>query len=208
MDKITQRWRTINERLKALELELDDTTDAFWENEEYASLFEERTKLNSLFTTCKVAVDTELVKRSYRKVNQATEDKINGKAVTTTRWITINPADGQEKAFIEKVHKFMTRPVMEGKYVFEQRGETEGDYHGIHVHALIKNYPNLRRDTLSAFKKFCDKVHIRITPCTEEDVKRREVYMGGTKEGVQKQLKVLNDPRMRTHYALLPFYTC
>lgn len=207
MDKILQRWRFVNDRLKEKELELDDET-AFWEDEEYNDLFEERARLNDIFHSCKNEVDKEVVKGSYRKDNKAYTDKVMGKNMTTIKWITINPADGQEKQFIEKVHKFMKRSCMQGRYVFEQRGEVEGDYHGLHVHALVQNYPNLRRDTIVQFKKFCDKAHIMIKPCTEEDVKRREVYMMGKKEGVQKQLKIINDPRMREHYALLPFYTC
>jgi len=207
MEKILARWKQINTRISELQDTLPED-EAWWNNEEYGDLFEERSRLNTLMSVAKSEVDKQVIKQSYSKENKIATDVLSGKNYTNTKWITINPADGQEKAFIARVHKFMKRPCMEGKYCFEQRGETEGDYHGLHIHALVKDYPNLRRDTVCQFKKFCDKAHVSIKPCTKEDIDRRDIYMMGTKQGAQKQLKILNDPRMREHYALLPFYTC
>lgn len=207
MEKILARWRLINDRLNALQNELEDDT-AFWENEEYSDLFEERTRLINIFHTCKNDVDREVVKGSIRHQNKADLAKSSGKDYTTTNWITINPADGQEQLFIDKVKKFMGRPCMKGQYVFEQRGETDGDFHGLHIHALIENYPNLKRDILTQFKKFADKNHIKIMPCSLTDIEKRKVYMSGKKEGTEKQPKLLNDPLMRAYYSLDAIYTC
>jgi len=123
-------------------------------------------------------------------------------------WITINPADGKEDEFIKYVKKFMTRPCMKGEYTFEQRGEVEGDYHGIHIHALVRNYPNLTRDCVRGFAKFCDRNHIKVMKCVEEDIIKRQNYMKGIKKDGSKQEKCQNDLKMREYYKLDHFYTC
>lgn len=207
MERILSRWKILNSRLYELEQTLDEGS-AFWENEEYAGLFEERARLNQIMMTSRNETDKETIKQDYRKRDRKEQDKLLGKEYTDKKWITINPADGQETAFIAKVHKFMHRSCMKGKYCFEQRGETEGDYHGLHCHALVVYYPNLKRDVVTQFKKFCDQVHIKIMPCTEADVQRRDTYMNGTKQGQQKQAKVANDEKMREYYGLKPIYTC
>ena len=124
-------------------------------------------------------------------------NKPKGAKMSEFKFITINPADGKEKEFIQKVTKFMKRPCMAGEYVFEQRGHEEGDYHGLHCHGLVKYYPNLKRDLISQMKKFCDSTHINIQNCTVDDIERRRKYMSGIKKGEQKSGKVLNDVKMR-----------
>lgn len=204
MDKIMQRWRQLNEQMKAYEDKADDEV-AFWEDPDYNAMFEERADIVRVMSQGIYEVKKQAIKTAYSKQLYGVKTK---PILTGTMWVTINPADGQERQFIDRVHRFMRRSCMKGQYCFEQRGEVVGDYHGLHTHALVEYYPNLKRDLIAQFSPFCDANHIKIMRCTEDDIERRVNYMTGTKASPEKQTKVLNDTNMRRFYELESVYTC
>lgn len=195
-------YKRIFEQGKKLEQFLKDNRT----EEEEAQMYEELEIYHGMLEQWEKAKDAFHHRRLLVDITEM--NKPSNKKLTEWKWVTISPADGKEKEFIAKTMKFMSRPCMKGSYCFEQRGEEEGDYHGLHCHALLRYYPNLTRDLTCQFKKFCDKAHINIKNNTEEDVERRKVYMGGVKVGEQKQPKIKNDANMRKIYDLKDIYTC
>lgn len=195
--RIFEQGKKLSDYLSKADHTESEQTDMFVELDMYRQMLEQWEKAKNNYHARKLTHD-------ITQLNLPVKDKL-----TDYKFVTINPADGQEHDFIAKVHKFMGRQLMKGaEYVFEQRGEQDGDFHGLHVHFLCHSYPNLKRDVLSAFKKFCDGAHVCIRGCTGADLEKRRNYMRGIKQGDHKQPKVANDILMRDYYGLNAIYTC
>lgn len=138
------------------------------------------------------------------------------KTKTDYIWLTVNPdpAKLDPQCFFNVTNGFShLKPVGAIIYVFEQRGTVKDDYHGIHLHALIKRNgkPTLIENAIhSNFDRFVgnplDKHHIDIEYITLEECKSKFVYMKGQKKSA-KMDKANNDPAFRTHYGLQTIYT-
>jgi len=210
MEKILARWKSVNERLKDLESQLDEGS-AFWDNQEYAELFEERSRLNYLFQNCHDEVDREVVKRAFRAVI-GHKDRRQSKS----DWIflTVNPKDGDYKNFVDSSNRFHNRAVVSNyNYCFEQRGEEEGDYHGFHLHSIFKRVgkpSHVERQIHEVFNRYVGdpELHIRIKYVSEEEIPKILEYIGGHKRDPEKQKKIDNDKLMRQEYGLKGLYTC
>lgn len=193
-------YKKIYEQGKKVEGMIKDN----YTRQEEAAIWAEMDIFREYLQNWEKAKDTKAIRGLVKEMNEETRKKDS-----EYRFVTINPADGEEIEFIEKVHKFMRRPCMKGEYVFEQRDEEfKIPTKGLHVHALVKFYPNLVRDVQNQMKRFCDKNHIKVMGCTEDDVQRRRIYMSGIKEGEGKMRKVNADKKMREFYRLDALYTC
>lgn len=200
-------YKRIQEQGAKLATLIKEDMDGFT-NEELAEVFDQLHVYKLMMDNWQRAYDTKSFRGLIKEMNVNEAQKLKGN-MSEFRWVTINPEDGKEVEFIKKVHKFMKRPMMKGEYVFEQRDvEFSQPTKGLHVHALVKFYPNLVRDVQAQMKDFCDKNHIKIMTCSEEDVSRRRVYMGGVKEGEEKMKKAQADKKMRQFYSLESIYTC
>lgn len=151
------------------------------------------------------------MKKLKPKVSIPDGRKANGDWV----FLTINPkADYPYEAFFSVVkHSLECKMFDSVEYSFEQRGTVEGDYHGVHCHALLhrKCSPShLIRELKRKFKDVVGDVenkhqlNIQLIPDTECESVRQ--YIGGNKQTSEKSLKSLNDKLFREKYRLQNLY--
>lgn len=137
-------------------------------------------------------------------------------------FITLKPKELKDdevmrKQFIQDVHSYMKRNfICDGIYTFEQRGETKEDIHGLHAHLLFKRQyvtgkskgvlckPSEVEKELH--KKFDKYGFIDIKDVDYTQVSKITKYIGGCKEGKDKEKKVANDCVMRELYGLAEQY--
>jgi len=132
-------------------------------------------------------------------------------------FITINPNPHillQE--FIGIMNKMMSKPWIENYlYVYEQRGEDEGESgKGFHFHAIIekptnKSYAHILREMSSSANKVCDSSvsnFFNIKNISKEEKERKIIYLTGRKADVSKHLKQDIDIIFRTNNNLKSFY--
>lgn len=100
-------------------------------------------------------------------------------------------------------------------YVFEQRGETEEDIHGTHIHLLIhrkgKRASQVIREITNSVKHItdvlCDKIfNIRFVKEDDDNVARVLNYITGKKADESKHKKQEIDKIYRQKYGLKDFY--
>jgi len=125
-------------------------------------------------------------------------------------WLTVNPREGDVAKFVSTCHSFARlKPIFAMIYVFEQRGEDVGDYHGVHMHALIKRNDkpyNMLKAIYRVFDSWVgNRQHIVATWVTLEQCRDKYRYMCGDKRD-SKLSKVQNDPQFRAVYSLDPLY--
>lgn len=125
--------------------------------------------------------------------------------------ITINPKDGNERDFIEKVHKIQKwKWITDMYYTFEQRGTT--DIHGIHCHIVLqrgnKAPCHIKDQLYRTFMKYIgSKSCIDLKDLkTDIDVKKALQYIQGKKSDESKLEKLDSDKKMREQLGLKDFY--
>lgn len=129
--------------------------------------------------------------------------------------LTVNPPpDVSPRSFISAVHNLFSSKVVEfGCYVFEQRGEEEGDYHGLHSHMFFKRGSKpceVWKRIKSSFNDIVGEsnihnrhfINLRSTDVMNNERNYYTKYMDGKKKDQSKIAKVLNDTRMRSAYSL------
>lgn len=127
-------------------------------------------------------------------------------------YVTINPYPNiLIEDLINVVKRIIKKAWIDGyTYVYEQRGEVEGDYHGLHCHMIIKKKYSkqesaIYREIQNTCKHICDyhnKCCLNIQYVKNEIEKDKIIlYMDGIKD-VDKQPKCENDIRMRFAYNL------
>jgi len=132
-------------------------------------------------------------------------------------FLTINPNPHITLGeFVSIMTKMMTKPWMnEYLYVFEQRGETEGECgKGFHFHAIIKkptnkSYAHILRELSSSANKVCDSSvanFFNIKNISEEEKERKINYITGRKADEMKHAKQEMDIPFRQRNNLLSFY--
>jgi len=127
-------------------------------------------------------------------------------------YVTINPYPNILIEDLKNVIKRLLRKTwIDGYvYVYEQRGEEEGDYHGLHCHMIIKKKYSkqesaIYREIQSTCKHICDAqnnhcLNIQYVK-SEADKDRIILYMDGIKD-IEKSKKCENDVKMRIAYNL------
>lgn len=142
-------------------------------------------------------------------------EKINKKCPFI--FLTINPNPhitiGE---FISVITKMMSKPwIVEYLYVFEQRGEDEGEcgkgfhYHGIIKKATNKSYAHTLRELASSANKVCDSSvanFFNLKSISEEEKERKIVYITGQKADEAKHKKQMMDIIFREKNKLKSFY--
>ena len=100
-------------------------------------------------------------------------------------------------------------------YAYEQRSEIQYDYHGYHVHMILKRNGkkmfDIRKEFKSTLKHICDVSNPHILNIKNikdnTDLKRRVNYITNFKADVNKHAKQYNDINFRNHYQLERYYT-
>lgn len=131
-------------------------------------------------------------------------------------WLTVNPREEiPVEKIIEVTHNAMKlAPVGEGRYVFEQRGKTEDDIHGYHIHACFKRKDRpsvIVNEMKRSFKKLTDvenENYFRLYFVDEQKAKVKEKYMDGQKSEKEKLDSVKINPIFRKKYGLMDNYAC
>lgn len=132
-------------------------------------------------------------------------------------FLTINPNPHITLGeFISIMNKMMTKPWMNAYlYVFEQRGEEEGECgKGFHFHAIIKKPSNksnahILRELSSSANKVCDSTvstFFNVKNISEEEKERKIIYLTGQKADAFKHKKQEMDIPFRQRNNLLSFY--
>jgi hypothetical protein len=133
-------------------------------------------------------------------------------------WFTVNPNPNiTVHEFISIMNKMMTKPwIVNYLYVYEQRGESEGecgkDYH---FHAIIKkptnkSYAHILRELSSSANRVCDTSvsnFLNLKNISEEEKERKIIYITGRKTDPLKWLKQDMDIIFREKERLLSFYS-
>lgn len=132
-------------------------------------------------------------------------------------FLTINPNPNVTIGeFVKVITRMMSKTwIVNYLYVYEQRGEDEGECgKGFHFHAIIKKPDNLvpshiQRELASSIKKVCDTscIHFfNIKNISEEEKDRKIIYITGSKADEQKHLKQQMDIPFRNNNDLKSFY--
>jgi len=132
-------------------------------------------------------------------------------------FLTINPNPhillGE---FVSVITKMMSKTWIQNYlYVYEQRGEDEGECgKGFHFHAIIKKPTNkvpshITRELASSANKVCDTscIHFfNLKNISEEEKERKIIYLTGRKADEHKHKKQEMDIPFRQRNNLLSFY--
>jgi hypothetical protein len=169
-----------------------------WENEVggISTLYRDsndNTELNKMF------LDT------YARLDAVRYDYLKNKAVVDEKskyyWICVNPntATVPLKMFMDKMEKMMSKKwITNYLYVFEQRGEDEGEAgKGYHFHAIIekphnKGYTHIFREISNSVNAVCDSSNFNFfvfQAISEEEKNRKIPYCIGRKADPSKWLK-------------------
>lgn len=130
-------------------------------------------------------------------------------------FLTVNPEeDVPFMKTMQLAKDWLRRKNVHGAfYTFEQRGESENDTHGVHLHMLYRNTykfaSNHKQDVKNTFHDVCDTrkdacLHWRT--CLPEHVQFRLNYMMGIKKHADKHAKVVADKQWRIVNGLKPWY--
>lgn len=132
-------------------------------------------------------------------------------------FITYNPPEGIDmdmfKIYMMKVtNKIWVKGYL---YVFEQRGEQEGDYHGIHCHMILhvkegKSKSHIHREIANTVKKILDVSNphlLNIKMIGKSECDRKINYLIGFKADEAKHAKQTNDIYFRIAYNLEKYYS-
>lgn len=206
-----KRWRQLTEDMLEYEKNADDTI-AFWEDEHYMDMFEERSRIVQLIHLAHDEVKKMCIKSAYKEelYGKKTEKEI------TYDWcfLTVNPReDVKPEQFIKSVSRFHNLSGIEQyKYAFEQRGEEVGDYKGLHIHSIfrrtVKPY-RIKNNIERVFGSLVgNELHMKLKFVPEDQVEKIVGYISGIKKDSSKNLKVKNDVNMREKYGLKAIYTC
>lgn len=192
--------RLISEQVKRGEL-LDQSNLSWSEDTVFMDLTDQIYRLTCIHLDAgrRVTVRKEEISMQDRR-------KVKGDYI----WLTVNPRDGDVDHFVGVCHNFAKLVVNQAIiYVFEQRGESVGDYHGVHMHALIKRAEKpyaMNKAIHRVFDPLCGSdQHIVITYVTLAQCRDKYRYMCGDKRD-SKLSKVKNDPEFRAFYSLDPLY--
>jgi len=147
-------------------------------------------------------------------VGNAAKDHRKSDAFKDYVFLTINPPDQLEYgALVSAVRNFTHLCVCEwAYYVFEQRGTTEGDYHGFHAHILFKRARRPSEVIDNIYRIFLplvpDKAKINWwSKDTEKEVVNALAYMKGKKDDPSKAPAIANNTAMRLCYSLEDMYS-
>lgn len=128
-------------------------------------------------------------------------------------FLTVNPPDQLDYgALVTATRNFAHLCVCEwAYYVFEQRGVTEGDYHGFHCHILFKRARRPSEVIDNIYRLFMplvpDKAKINWwSKENESDVVNALNYILGKKDDPAKAPAILNNANMRLCYSLESIY--
>lgn len=147
-------------------------------------------------------------------IGNATKDLRKSDSMMDYVFLTINPPDQLDYgALVNATHTFTQLCVVEwAYYVFEQRGVTEGDYHGFHAHILFKRARRPSEVISNIYRVFMplvpDKAKINWwSKETEKEVVNAFGYIQGKKDDPSKAPAVANNVAMRLCRGLDPLYT-
>jgi hypothetical protein len=133
-------------------------------------------------------------------------------------WITVNPKPTIKlEEFKTKIEKLVHRKMFNGvEYAFEQRGISENDIKGYHVHILAQrnlNYKpyNLKKNIINTCKSLvtdpASNHLINIQIIGDDFAKDKEQYFKGLKTGEGKSAKQEIDKIWRINNDLQSFYS-
>lgn len=127
--------------------------------------------------------------------------------------VTVNPPETLiYKDLVKSVDQFIKlKVVLWSQHVFEQRGDSEGDYHGFHTHIVFE-----RNDKPSEVEKAIYRIFLPLVPdknkvnikwmASKDDVLKAMKYMAGNKASPEKAPMVANNANMRREYGLESVY--
>jgi len=133
----------------------------------------------------------------YKYLKKSAEIKENSKYY----WICVNPntAIVPLSMFVNKMEKMMSKKwITNYLYVYEQRGEDEGEAgKGYHFHAIIekpsnKSYTHIFREISNSVNAVCDSSNFNyfvFSAISEEEKERKIVYITGRKADASKWAK-------------------
>lgn len=133
-------------------------------------------------------------------------------------WICVNPNEKivPLSMFRDKMEKMMSKAWIKNYlYVYEQRGENEGEAgKGYHLHAIIekphdKGYKHIFREITNSVNAVCDASSFnffRFEAISEAEKDRKIIYCTGRKADPSKWLKQDMDAIWRPKVNIKPFY--
>lgn len=155
-----------------------------------------------------------LNKERYSYLEKSAQIKENSKYY----WICVNPntAIVPFSMFFNKMEKMMSKKwITNYLYVYEQRGEDEGEAgRGYHFHAIIekphnKSYTHIFREISNSVNAVCDSSNFNyfvFSAISEEEKNRKIIYTTGRKADSSKWLKQDMDVVWRNKINLKSYY--
>lgn len=139
----------------------------------------------------------------------------NERSNLNLHWVTVSFDDKPVELIVQATTALFTMKFIDRyEYVYEQRGKTVDDIHGIHIHALIwSDNPTWKVKQWIAQKLMSPKYgviasnkFIDAKKCPIEYLEDKRAYMTGTKDGDDKQAKQLIDTKFREKFKLEKIY--
>lgn len=141
------------------------------------------------------------------------------KRVSDYIWLTINlrpehnlnPSD-----FVSKIERLCKQSkISEYDFVIEQRGKEVYDLKSLHTHILLRRSStampaHIKQSAKIIFKDYCDVQNSSILnfhQCPEEFVEDKRIYIGGDKNGPDKERRIATDKCMRKEFQLYDIYS-
>lgn len=151
-----------------------------------------------------------------KQMNIERREKEESLFKTNYAFITINPKpDVPLTEFRKAVDKASKKTfIKKSLYVIEQRGENLDELgKGFHTHMLIDKGDyrpsHMMREFERTFKNLCDTSNpscFNIRPCKENDLRKRQKYMLGSKKDPSKHLKQKFDKVFREKFVIRDYY--
>lgn len=194
--------------MESLRVQLDQA----YAEEDYSRVIQ----LIDRMSTIKNSVMNKQIYNSLMK-SSLTERKENTYEYLPYMFITVNPKpDCTLVQFQQLIHKMLLKKWLKSYvYVLEQRSTNEEEIgKGFHMHIIIKkpdgkSVAHMIREIASTFKKVCDisNYHCYNTKqISEEEYKRKLVYILGRKQDVDKEAKQDIDRLWRQRMNIKSFY--
>lgn len=151
---------------------------------------------------------------AHEALTTKTSERLDGrKSQTDYVFVTVNLQEDRYPAdkFFDLVSRYVKLVIVDSyRYVFEQRGETPTDFHGIHSHIFFKRQRK-PSEVLKETKRFftcCvgNPNAINVKYISKEDYDKVCNYIEGKKADPSKHLKQENDRLFRQTFGLDSIY--
>lgn len=146
-------------------------------------------------------------------ISNALKDGRRSKDMKTYIFLTINPPDQLPyQKLVEAVKDFTSLVVVKWSYyVFEQKGEVDGEYRRFHTHILFERDRRPSEVEKAIYRVFMPLVpdRAKIKWWSQDDIKdivNAYGYITGRKKSPEKKPSIDNDTNMRRDFGLKDIY--